>query len=612
MKSFIKILLVTTATSCLSWGSLSAQQNCVTIQLRDTVTSCGNRDFTIPIQVTMPTGTIMLDTQWAPSSGLRYTDPLLPTFSIGNTSAIYTITMTALSSDELVVNGDFSNGDQGFTSNYTSRPNNTPMLNEGEYSVATNPRSVHGGFSSFTDHTSGTGNMIVVNGSSNPNTSIWCQTITVQPNTDYDFSAWMASAHPSQPAILQFSINGNLLGNPVTLSSIPGRWTQFHIPWNSGTSTTATICIVNQNTAYGGNDFAIDDISFREYCVVSDSIYFLVREPEVSINAQITGCAEVLLSANYPGGDESAQYTWTLGDGYIKDGDTITHKYDLSAQYNIILTMSDTMGCHDTVQQLIDVVTKAEIIASQDTTVCSGAEIQLWASSSDSSYHWSPSTGLSATNIANPTATILHTITYNVTTVSEKGCEGKESVTITVDEMPADLNASYDGKILTCKDNTTRLSVAGDYSYQWSPAQYLDNATSATPMATINPPATTTFTVQAKNERGCTAQDTVTVFADPQPSVFIPDAFTPNGDGRNDRIRPVVYCNQSVTLRFRIFNRWGEVIYDEYHPGSGWDGTYKGLPQTMGTYFYNLEGGSRSNDGSTVSIKYNGTFILVR
>lgn len=168
-----------------------------------------------------------------------------------------------------VNNGDFSANTAGITSDYTYKnPNTNTQGNllqaEGTYTVTTNPRNVHSGFSPFTDHT-GNGSMLVVNGAPTAGKFVWKQTINVQANTDYVFSIWSASAHPTNPGQLYFSINGNPEGN-IQLSSTTGLWQQFTARWSSGSNVSATIGIVNQNTATSGNDFAIDDIVFAPVC----------------------------------------------------------------------------------------------------------------------------------------------------------------------------------------------------------------------------------------------------------------------------------------------------------------------------------------------------------
>jgi hypothetical protein len=168
---------------------------------------------------------------------------------------------------------------RGFTSSYifkdavnAASPNNTcsgcccGLLSvEGTYGINTNPRNLHSNFSVFGDHTSGTGNMLVVNGAATANVTVWTQNITVTPNTNYVFSAWATSVYATNPAILQFSINGSPLGGTINISSslANGVWQYFTTTWNSGSLSGAVpIALVNQNTATNGNDFAVDDIVF--------------------------------------------------------------------------------------------------------------------------------------------------------------------------------------------------------------------------------------------------------------------------------------------------------------------------------------------------------------
>ena len=183
------------------------------------------------------------------------------------------------------INGNFSGGNSGFNSEYAFRQDNKSdaLFNEKTYSVTSNPRNVHTGFSSFTDHTRDAGAlMMVVNGSLQSNTSVWSQSISVLPNTFYVFSIWGASAHKDNPGRLTFSINGTQIGN-IDLTSTPGEWKEFTTEWSSGNSTTASIAIVNLNTAQGGNDFALDDIVFAPICRKNFNVTIYKNPPKPAI-----------------------------------------------------------------------------------------------------------------------------------------------------------------------------------------------------------------------------------------------------------------------------------------------------------------------------------------
>jgi hypothetical protein len=158
----------------------------------------------------------------------------------------------------LINNGDFEAGNTGFSSDYTFVTVTTPPA---VYTVDDDPNDGHPAFTSFGDHTTGTGLMMIVNGSEVAGQRVWYEDgLTVQANTTYFFSTWIASAHPASPAQLAFSINGSQIGLDFNASATTGVWQQFYATWNSGAATTADVALVNKNLAFSGNDFALDDI----------------------------------------------------------------------------------------------------------------------------------------------------------------------------------------------------------------------------------------------------------------------------------------------------------------------------------------------------------------
>ncbi|HRN78627.1 MAG TPA: T9SS type A sorting domain-containing protein [Ferruginibacter sp.] len=192
----------------------------------------------------------------------------------------YSVTVTTASgcvrtafmsiAQELIVNGDFEAGNVGFTSAY-SYVNPTianGMYPEATYTVNDNPNFNHNNFWGR-DHTSGSGRFMIINGAGSP-VNIWEQTVTVLPNTTYYFSAWAMSLNSVPPyAQLQFNVNGTNVGTTAVLgprapnNNPPFDWVRFYGTWTSGpATTTAVVSIVDLQTALGGNDFGLDDISF--------------------------------------------------------------------------------------------------------------------------------------------------------------------------------------------------------------------------------------------------------------------------------------------------------------------------------------------------------------
>lgn len=238
-----------------------------------------------------------------------------------NNPGTYSVEVKYLANN-IVVNGDFSQGNTAFNTDYTLGTGGTwgPLSNEGTYGIGTSPSNLHNNFSFCQDHTGGGGNMLVVNGANTPGTNVWCQTITVEPNTDYEFSTWITNAlFELNVAQLQFSINGIPLGDVFTTSVNGCNWQQFFETWNSGTNSSATICIVNLNTSGGGNDFAIDDISFSPICFFSDDITITYNSnPTFTLPTAYNACEgeTLVLDAENPGFDfewEDGSTTQTIG-----------------------------------------------------------------------------------------------------------------------------------------------------------------------------------------------------------------------------------------------------------------------------------------------------------
>ena len=211
--------------------------------------------------------------------------------SLNNTSATptvsplatttYTVTSTSNSpSSNMVTNGDFSLGNTGFTSDYTYVAN-AGGGGQGIYGVATTAISWFQYFASCNvEHTNGTGKMIIFDGSTSNagNDKAWGQTIAVQPNQTYTFSYWVqtvALGNPASIANIELKINGVVIGTNLAPSS-ECSWSLRTYTWNSGTATSAQIALYDKVTASGGNDFAIDDISFTTNVVCNLSKTVLI------------------------------------------------------------------------------------------------------------------------------------------------------------------------------------------------------------------------------------------------------------------------------------------------------------------------------------------------
>ncbi|MCJ7730193.1 MAG: PEP-CTERM sorting domain-containing protein [Sedimentisphaerales bacterium] len=184
--------------------------------------------------------------------------------------------------ENLIFNGDFEQGDTGFNTDYTYSPTGFP---EGTYAINTDPYNLAPLWASYNDHTTGAGNMMIVNGATSPDVVVWEQTISLSPNTNYAFSFWLSKANEGEggdPSELEYFINNVSLGVMNTPEQ-RGIWVQDSKPWYSGTDTVATIKMVDRNTSWWANDFALDDISFETVpepgtvCLLGLGVLGLVR-----------------------------------------------------------------------------------------------------------------------------------------------------------------------------------------------------------------------------------------------------------------------------------------------------------------------------------------------
>ena len=378
-----------------------------------------------------------------------------------NTSGQY-IFQGFVNVDELIVNGDFENATAGFSSDYTL--NSTSIWNEGTYAITPDVSIQHPNLISLGN--GGTGSFMAVNGTGVANTDVWCQQVTVLPNTIYEFSAWVTSTSPNNPAILQFSVNGVLLSTPFNASSTVNSWNQFFATWNSGSNTTAEICIVNQNTILSGNDFGIDDISFYRQCDSTE-----IRD---TFNLTVLPYADATILDPGPiceTDDQVQLLVQNLGGQWSGDG--ISHPVlgffnpqSVGAGLHEV-TYTFQNPCGDEQSAIIEVIPGIQL--GFDTTVCEIDSNFIVVVQSDTTGEWSgvgiDSVGMFSPSEAGPGN---HTVTFSNIACSDdreiqvdaypeiefptlEACEGSESVIFYLDSI-YDEYTWYDGTKTTKKE----------------------------------------------------------------------------------------------------------------------------------------------------------------
>jgi gliding motility-associated-like protein len=280
---------------------------------------------------------------WTPAAGLSNVNVLDPMVTHKNPGR-YTFRLTAegLSNTNLVVNGDFEAGNTGFTSNYTYTNMN---VTEGEYFVSPFPALWNGGFSPCTDHTTGSGNMLILNGHPIANTNFWCQTFTTVVGRMYQFEFWSQSLVSANIGQLNVKINGNSVGGAPAGPLC--TWVLFTMSFTA-TSTSTQICLSETTGIRGGNDFAVDDIALYEKCVDTDDVTVeivnLVARVDIPLKPK---CSSDIFDLSGIGSSfgPNIRYEWRTDIGKIISQSGVTAKARGSGIYTlkVIYTNGNTI-----------------------------------------------------------------------------------------------------------------------------------------------------------------------------------------------------------------------------------------------------------------------------
>lgn len=247
--------------------------------------------------------------------------------------------------------------------------------------------------------------------------------------------------------------------------------------------------------------------------------------------------------------------------------------------------------------------------AGPDTTICYDTDGQLRGSMVGSSFTWTPASTLTNANTLNPLASPLDTTAYVLSVTDILGCPKPRRDTVIVYVLPKIL--AFAGKdTAVVVGQQLQFNASGGVSYFWTPATGLNRTDIPNPMGVYNGSQDSIrYKVVMSNTAGCldSAYVTVRVFRT-NPQIFVPTAFTPNGDGKNDYVRPIPVGITHMDY-FRIYNRWGQLVYSSTDTeGPGWDGKIKGKEQATATFVWIVRGTDFT--GKVVFAK--GTVTLIR
>lgn len=419
------------------------------------------------------------------------------------------------------------------------------------------------------------------------NTSFWCQTIPVTPNTDYAFSAWLTNVAPNAvSSTLQFSINGVTIGTPPSTNITACQWSEFFVIWNSGNATSANICIAEGTGICSGNDFAVDDISFYEICEAVDTVIVEISHINATIsgiNISCAGLSNGSASVNVTQGINPFSFQWS------NNQTTSTISNLEPGNYNVII--SDSINCKDTLTIQVTAPPALNAFTSPSESFCTGITTTVEASASGgiSPYTVQWNNGIASwSQHVQPTSTTA----YIATVTDSNGCIASDTTIISVYPNPiANFTITpSEGFVSLGSEITIQDNSVGAVIWSWEmgdDSKYFDEKSFT---HTYQSEGEFCIELIVTSENNCKDNHRACIKVVSEFNLYIPNSFTPN----DDKVNPVfrVIANSYNTMTLSIFNRWGEELIrleGDQPILIGWDGTYKGENAPQGVYTYKLE-----------------------
>jgi gliding motility-associated-like protein len=340
-------------------------------------------------------------------------------------------------------------------------------------------------------------------------------------------------------------------------------------------------------------------------CINDDSVRVrVVDRVSLSVRPDTTFCAgdDVQLYASTDG----LQFTWTpsagLSDPNIMNpvaNPATTTAYQLRASIGKCFSIDD-VTLFPVPYPLAD--------AGPDIEICYNAPTQLNGNVIASNYFWRPQGSLSNPNILNPVAYPPFTTNYILTATDTLGCPKAGFDTVVVTVLPK-VKASAGRDTMIVAGQPLQLLASGGENYLWTPSAWLNNISVPDPVARIGPNIDSIrYHVYVTDQLGCldSASILVRIFKT-NPQIFVPTGFTPNGDGLNDYLKPIAVGIERIEY-FRVYNRWGQLVFSTTVNEHGWDGRIGGKPQTTNTFVWMV----KAIDFTGKSVFQKGTSTLIR
>ncbi len=379
--------------------------------------------------------------------------------------------------------------------------------------------------------------------------------------------------------------------------TVSGGTIPYSFGWNTGS-------VLQNLTNVSAGNYSVTVTDNNGCSVMQNGI--ILTEPtaitasEVHTNVSCNGYNDGNITTSVSGGVSPYAFVWN-------DGNILQNRNNLAAgTYSVSIT--DNNSCPVTISAVITEPAGVLLGSSFINPTCEmnpdDGSISLNVSGGAIPYQFSWSHGTSASNL-----TGLGPGNYIVTLTDANGCSLSSSFTLSY-QYDFSVDASPSVTISLGESTTLGYTITGNpgnYTSIWAPSSTLSCTGCINPEA--SPSVTTVYNIQVTNEAGCTASDAVTVYITTDYTIFVPNVFTPNGDGNNDYFEVFGKLKGVAFFEIQVFNRWGEKVYESNNYQFKWDGTYKGVLQNPAVFVWQLRLGFL--DGHVEDIR-KGSVTLIR
>ena len=361
-----------------------------------------------------------------------------------------------------------------------------------------------------------------------------------------------------------------------------------------------------------------DYIYANGVCTDTVTLHLTINTISLVVNNPLAVCAPNTIDLTAPaitaGSDDGLNYTYWTDSGATL---SLSNPGAVAASGTYYIKATSASGCSVIKPVVVAINAAPNLLVTNPASVCSPGTIDLTnpaiTAGSDPGLtytYWTDATN--TIPVTDPTA-VGASGTYYITASAATGCSSMQSVEVVVTVNKAAPGMRY-ASVAATPNSSTALNardLGPNYSYSWFPPVGLNFTDVKSPTFNYNQQTQYTITLTPANG-GCPTIDTLLVTMRQQNNgcvskIDVPKAWSPNGDGHNDKLYPLTVCIKELKY-FRVFNRWGQLMFETRIIGQGWDGVFNGSLQVMDVYTWTLE--ADGEDG--VHYKLAGNSILMR